>query len=193
MEFLLPAKHPMETQIIACMPKVRKMARNIAYRSGRGRQEDWVDELEAAGYKAVVEAASRDKGGDFIPYAMCYARGAMLSANREMIRIISGSGEGAKEGWRDDPKVLPSVVDETPPYDDARDDTMAHALSEALEALPERQRQAVVMHHMNGMSCPEAAVAMGTTANNVAQLAYRGIAKLRQALRCHRGRVERAH
>ena len=55
-------------------------------------------------------------------------------------------------------------------------------LAAALEALPEEQRQAVVLHHLQGQSAAEIAAQLGRTEIAVAGLLRRGIKKLRELL-----------
>jgi RNA polymerase sigma-70 factor (ECF subfamily) len=56
------------------------------------------------------------------------------------------------------------------------------ALIAALRALPERQRQAVVLRHLAGLSQAQVARALGVRPGTVAQHVHRGIAALRLAL-----------
>ncbi|QEH37229.1 RNA polymerase sigma factor [Aquisphaera giovannonii] len=56
------------------------------------------------------------------------------------------------------------------------------AVARALEALPENQRRAVEMHHLQGMPLAEIAAALGTTRPAVAGLLHRGLKALRANL-----------
>ncbi|HEV8063005.1 MAG TPA: sigma-70 family RNA polymerase sigma factor [Gemmataceae bacterium] len=56
-------------------------------------------------------------------------------------------------------------------------------LAEALEQLPEAQREAVVMHHLRGLSLAELAKHLDRKEGAVAGLLHRGIKKLRELLR----------
>jgi len=56
------------------------------------------------------------------------------------------------------------------------------ALDEALQALPERQRQAVVLRHIEGLSNPEIAEIMGVGVEAVESLTARGKRALKDAL-----------
>ncbi len=58
----------------------------------------------------------------------------------------------------------------------------AQALEAALMQLPERQRQAVVLRHLEGVSNPEIAQIMGVTVEAVESLTARGKRALSQAL-----------
>jgi RNA polymerase sigma factor (sigma-70 family) len=56
------------------------------------------------------------------------------------------------------------------------------ALREALAALPRRQREAIVLRHLCGLSEREVAGAMGISLNSVKKHACRGVARLRTRL-----------
>ncbi|NCQ34743.1 RNA polymerase subunit sigma-70, partial [bacterium] len=61
-------------------------------------------------------------------------------------------------------------------------DQTARAVREALAALPERQRQALVLQRFQGMKYREIASAMDTTLAGVESLIQRGLAGLRETL-----------
>jgi RNA polymerase sigma-70 factor (ECF subfamily) len=55
-------------------------------------------------------------------------------------------------------------------------------LAEAMEQLPEAQREAVELHHLRGLSLAELAGQLGRSEGAVAGLLHRGIKRLRQLL-----------
>jgi RNA polymerase sigma-70 factor (ECF subfamily) len=55
-------------------------------------------------------------------------------------------------------------------------------LAEALARLPEDQRAAVELHHLEGRTLAETAAALGRTRAAVASLVFRGLRNLRQRL-----------
>ena len=55
-------------------------------------------------------------------------------------------------------------------------------LAEALEQLPEAQREAVVLHHLRGLSLAELAGQLGRSEGAAAGLLHRGIKRLRELL-----------
>jgi RNA polymerase sigma-70 factor (ECF subfamily) len=55
-------------------------------------------------------------------------------------------------------------------------------LSEALDKLPEAQREAIVLHHLQGLKLAEAAAQMGRSEAAVAGLLYRGLTTLHNLL-----------
>lgn len=56
------------------------------------------------------------------------------------------------------------------------------ALARALARLPDDQRQAVELHHLNGATLADVAWQMGRSKGAVAQLLFRGLKKLRELL-----------
>jgi RNA polymerase sigma-70 factor (ECF subfamily) len=70
---------------------------------------------------------------------------------------------------------LPELVDESPSTD-ARlmQDARARALEAALQHLPERQRQAVILRHLEGLSNPEIAAILMIGVEAVESLTARG-------------------
>jgi RNA polymerase sigma-70 factor (ECF subfamily) len=61
-------------------------------------------------------------------------------------------------------------------------------LAEALAELPEDQRAAVELHHLEGRTLAETAEALGRTRSAVASLVFRGLRNLRQKLDEEEGR-----
>jgi RNA polymerase sigma-70 factor (ECF subfamily) len=55
-------------------------------------------------------------------------------------------------------------------------------MAQALEELPDEQRQAIELHHLHGQSLNEVAAQMGRSRGAVAQLIFRGLRRLRQQL-----------
>ncbi len=82
---------------------------------------------------------------------------------------------------------LPDAVDDTP---DAAAQMLAlarvTALDLALAALPDRQREAVVLRHIEGLSNPEIAEILGVGVEAVESLTARGKRALAAALRDQR-------
>jgi RNA polymerase sigma-70 factor (ECF subfamily) len=55
-------------------------------------------------------------------------------------------------------------------------------LASALAQLPEDQRTAIELHHLQGLTLAAAAAAMGRSQRTVATLVFRGMNRLRQLL-----------
>jgi RNA polymerase sigma-70 factor (ECF subfamily) len=62
------------------------------------------------------------------------------------------------------------------------DPVMGHTLEVALAQLPEDQREAVLLHKLQGLSFPEIAAALGTTVGAARLRAHRGYQRLKQLL-----------
>ncbi|MCB1391357.1 MAG: RNA polymerase sigma factor [Rhodobacteraceae bacterium] len=69
------------------------------------------------------------------------------------------------------------------------DDERRRALDEALAELPERQRVAVVLRHLEGLTNPEIGAAMGIGVEAVESLTARGKRRLAQLLSGRRGEL----
>jgi len=70
----------------------------------------------------------------------------------------------------------------TDPADEGREFDQRQSLKEALAALPEDQREVLVLRHVLGLSPPEIAARLGRTESSVHGLHHRGRAALRAAL-----------
>jgi len=70
-----------------------------------------------------------------------------------------------------------------------QDQTRANALYRALAELPDRQRDAVSMRHLDGMSNPEIAEIMELSVEAVESLISRGKRKLSDILQSHKSEL----
>lgn len=93
-----------------------------------------------------------------------------------------------------------SIDDAPEPMDEApgaevrlQDNARQQALQGALAALPDRQRQAVVLRHLEGMSNPEIAAIMDIGVEAVESLTARGRRSLKQALEGRRAELGFEH
>ena len=102
-----------------------------------------------------------------------------VAVNLATDRLRKRRGVGLDEiAEPDDPS--PSVVDGMMQTDRLR------ALDEALAMLPDRQRVAVVLRHLEGMNNPEIAASMGIGVEAVESLTARGKRRLAQLLQGRR-------
>ena len=62
------------------------------------------------------------------------------------------------------------------------DPHIARAVEEALQQLPSEQREAVILHKMQGLSFPEIAIALGTSVGAAKVRAHRGYQRLKVLL-----------
>jgi RNA polymerase sigma-70 factor (ECF subfamily) len=74
------------------------------------------------------------------------------------------------------------AADQSSPSAAAMHQEQLRRLAEALAGLPEDQRRAVELHHLQGCSLAEVASELGRSKGAVAQLLFRGLRKLRQLL-----------
>jgi RNA polymerase sigma-70 factor, ECF subfamily len=75
------------------------------------------------------------------------------------------------------------AADQPSPSQQAERQERALLLADALAALPENQREAVVLRHFQSCSLAEIAAALGCTTAAVTGLLHRGLRKLRTALK----------
>jgi RNA polymerase sigma-70 factor (ECF subfamily) len=83
------------------------------------------------------------------------------------------------EGWL--------AADQSSPSEGAARQEQLLALANALARLPDDQRRAVELHHLQGCPLAEVAAQLGRSKGAVAQLLFRGLRKLRQLLEEHEG------
>lgn len=80
-------------------------------------------------------------------------------------------------------EAVPDPVDDSPAAEKRMTDAArAKALQEALMQLPDRQREAVVLRHIEGLGNPEIAEVMGLTVDAVESLTARGKRGLKSLL-----------
>ena len=83
----------------------------------------------------------------------------------------------------EEPSTVPIWLAVAKPQDQEEDPTAKYAdLHAAIASLPRRQRQAVALYFIEGMSVREAAHEMGVAPQTVSQYVERGLTNLRKAL-----------
>src|SRR4029077_5371329 len=75
------------------------------------------------------------------------------------------------------------AAEQSPPSDQATRQELSIRLAAELEALPEEQREAVVLHYWQGMTLPEIAVSLDRSPAAVAGLLQRGLRALRRRMK----------
>ena len=75
------------------------------------------------------------------------------------------------------------VDNQTPPPDRAEKHELLLQMAESLESLSDDQREAIILHYLNGYKLAEIATQMNRSMSSVAGLLHRGLAALRTALR----------
>jgi RNA polymerase sigma-70 factor (ECF subfamily) len=102
-----------------------------------------------------------------------------------LYRIVVNLCLDVKRRDRRKPLPLPENPPTPTPADPSRPlerEELARRVQEAVAALPERQRMAVVLHRYEGLSYREVAAATGWSASAVESLLVRAYANLRQSL-----------
>ncbi len=111
-----------------------------------------------------------EPGRPVTPWAFAIARHVFLMHRRRSSRRVRFeeklAREGTSTGSRDDPGMIAD-------HD---------AVRRALVAVPAEQRQALVMHHLEGWSFAEIAARLGIRVNAAKTRAFRGMRRLRQQL-----------
>jgi len=141
-------------------------------RSSRSRAE--ADDLRQEVYVRVCEAARREIPDPARPFVFAVARNLLIDrARREQIVSIEAVADlGALEVVADEPEPDRTVI--------ARQEL--RRLQAALDHLPNRCRQAVVMRKIDGLSYREIAKAMGIAEDTVSKHLREGMSVLADAL-----------
>jgi RNA polymerase sigma-70 factor (ECF subfamily) len=103
-----------------------------------------------------------------------------LSAKKRDIRMEQALDASLDHSMARLGNLLPT--DQSSPSQRAHKNEQLLRLAEALNQLPEAQRQAVEWHHLLGMSLHEVAEGLASTKPAVAGLLHRGLKKLRELL-----------
>jgi RNA polymerase sigma-70 factor (ECF subfamily) len=101
------------------------------------------------------------------------ARARDAAGERSLERAVDGSSARLE--------ALLAADQSSPSHHAARQEDLLR-LAEALAGLPEDQRAAVELHHLEGRTLAETAAAMGRTRSAVASLVFRGLRNLRRRL-----------
>jgi RNA polymerase sigma-70 factor (ECF subfamily) len=103
-----------------------------------------------------------------------FARGKRDLARERSLEAALADSSARLEGW--------PAADQSSPSEEAQRHEQALRLAGALERLPEDQRAAVEMHHLQGRPLAEVAEALGRSKGAVATLLFRGMTRLRKDL-----------
>jgi RNA polymerase sigma-70 factor (ECF subfamily) len=103
-----------------------------------------------------------------------------LSAQKRDIRTEQSLDASLDQSMARLGRMLPA--DQSSPSQRAHKNEQLLKLAEALNQLPEAQRQAVELHHLLGMTLTEVAERLQSTKPAVAGLLHRGLKKLRELL-----------
>jgi RNA polymerase sigma-70 factor (ECF subfamily) len=129
--------------------------------------EDATQQVFLSAHKALLARAHvRDPGGWLATIARNECRGRIAAGMRSPLPVAD-----------EDLAAVPSPVDEQARHDQALE------LRDALAALPERQRQAVVLRHLYGLRYGEVATALGVSRPATEALLFRARRAMRISLR----------
>jgi len=128
----------------------------------------------------------------FLSVVRARGRYTPLTGLRAWMYAIAGNAardalrrRGARPEQSYDPALLSDLAAAPPDSDPTfavSDPNMARAVDEALQQLPREQREAVLLHKMQGLSFPEIASALGTTVGAAKVRAHRGYQRLKVLL-----------
>ena len=136
------------------------------------RDEGLADDLLQVTFMKVHRARSQyDQGLRVAPWVFTVAARVRLDELRKRLRLPEDADEEAlaradAQAFRDPPP----------------DADLVDAVRAALEKLPESQRTVIHLHRYEGMTFPEIAKVLGTTAGAIKLRAFRGYETLRKEL-----------
>jgi RNA polymerase sigma-70 factor (ECF subfamily) len=152
----------------------------LGYLMRMARSRALADDLLQQTFLKVHRARSAYiRGSDPLPWIYSIAHRTFLDEARKQKRAIVKVGDGDVL-----PEVAAGIGGES---DDRRDDPrvdpdVAKAAIDALQSLPEQQREAVVLTKLDGKSVAEAAEIAGTSVGAMKVRAHRGYEALRRLL-----------
>ena len=151
----------------------------LGYLMRMARSRALADDLLQQTFLKVHRARSAYvRGADPLPWIYSIAHRTFLDEARKQKRAIVKVGDG---------DVLPEVAagiggESEDRRDEPVDPELAKQAIEALESLPEQQREAVVLTKLGGKSVAEAAEIAGTSVGAMKVRAHRGYESLRRLL-----------
>jgi RNA polymerase sigma-70 factor, ECF subfamily len=100
-------------------------------------------------------------------------------AKRDVVRNVSLDEEISQSFLRVDALVTSSA---SSPSQKAATNELLLRLPDALDALPDAQREAIVLHHLRGLKLAETAQVLGRSESAVGGLLHRGLKRLHELL-----------
>jgi RNA polymerase sigma factor (sigma-70 family) len=164
-------------------PHVRAV---VAAVMGVGRDHADVDDCTNEALRRAIEGRARLRDGEPLrPWLTGIARHVALDTlrarKRQKDRTAHPPHAGADDGST--PDLLDRVPDVGPtPFDRLADAERREAIGRALAALPEGQRRALTLFHMEGLQYQEIAARLGVPLGTVATWVMRARVRLAEAL-----------
>lgn len=149
-----------EAEYEAAYPELFMAAMRLAYRILHDR-----DAAEDVAAETMARAYARWHHVRVLAHRQAWVLRVAANLSIDIVRRIGPVG----------PPLLPEEFEDSA--------TSRIALTAALDALPARQREALVLHYLGGLTDVEASVTMGIDATSVRTHIQRGLAALRMRLR----------
>jgi RNA polymerase sigma-70 factor (ECF subfamily) len=168
-------------------PHVRAV---VAAVMGVGREHADVDDCTNEALRRAIEGRARLRDGEPLrPWLTGIARHVALDTLRARKRQKDRTAHGprAGDGAGGDDASAPDLLDRIPdvgptPFDKLADAEQRDAIARALSALPDGQRRALTLFHMEGLQYQEIAARLGVPLGTVATWVMRARARLAEAL-----------
>lgn len=169
------------------LPLARALARRVRI-VGSGVTD--ADDLMSAAVLGLIDAVDRFESGRGVPfeaYASLRIRGAII----DELRRLDERGRGASEDGRPSALSLDGLIEEEwQPFLAVEDETdeqferedLRGRVQNALETLPERQREVLAHYYAGARTLRQTGAAMGISEARACQLHGRAITNLRRAL-----------
>jgi RNA polymerase sigma-70 factor (ECF subfamily) len=176
----------------ACLERHRPYLNLLASAHLRGRQGTKLDASDVVQQTLLDAFAKKDQfrglsEGELAAWLRQILKNNLLEAARNQqrdkrdVRREQPLASGIDESFARADHWL-AAVQSTPSQQAVREEDLLK-LSEALAVLPEPQRDAIILHHLQGLKLTEVATAMERTEASVAGLLFRGLAKLQTLLK----------
>ena len=156
--------------LTAITPRIRRVILSRRAFLGTADVEDLVQNVLLSVHRV---RATYDPGRPFMPWLLAILRHRLADAARQYSR------RGAREVAVQDFDVTFADVTTNIESEGARD---VEALSQAIQALPAGQRQAIELLKLKGLSLKEAATATGSSVSALKVATHRAMASLRRLL-----------
>lgn len=163
-------------------PHVRTV---VAAVMGLGRDHPDVDDCTSEALRRAIEGRARLRDGEPLrPWVTGIARHVALDALRARKRQKDRTAAARPAGEDGSaPDLLERVADVGPtPFERLADAERRDAISRALATLPEGQRNALVLFHMEGLQYQEISARLGVPLGTVATWVMRARVRLAEAL-----------
>ena len=160
-------------------PRARAVARALLRTEDA---EDVVQEAALCAYLDLGRLREPDRFGGWL---------CGIAVNLARMRLRRRGATASLEDWSGGLRVPAGVaVDDLSPEDAVEARETLRLVRRAIEVLPERQREVVLMHYVEGLSCQEIAALLGQSTGAVRVRLHRARAHLADRSRCNGGRCK---